>query len=153
MTSEAADLSQPAAGDAQSNNTSIPRRKPVPAGPPPLTSESITSPPTIASAEPQAAQQSAQSSYQAAGQTNTKEKKEPDVEYAAVKHGNRNAFSKFAFSVSLTALDKIRLGPLEKYLPYDKTRRRYIIAGAIAGIIALLALIIGLAAGLTAGKG
>lgn len=54
--------------------------------------------------------------------------------------------------LSLAVLDKLPLGPLEKYLPYDRRRRRYIIAGGIGCIIAILALIIGLAAGLSTKK-
>jgi hypothetical protein len=147
MASEVSGPSLPEAGDvhaAPNSNTNttadtnIPKRKPLPAAPaqpqPPLASVTSISPPTIAKDE------------------HTKQDgKEPAVEYTTVN--DNNGTSKFAFPLSLAALDRLRLGPLEKYLPYDRRRRRYIIAGAIAGIIALLALIIGLAAGLTAGKG
>lgn len=138
MTSDAPDPSQLEAGDAlASSNTNIPKRKPVPAAPaqPPLASDKPISPPTIA-----------------VDKETEQDTKEPDVEYSHVKDGSHKKASKFAIPLSLAALDKLRLGPLEKFLPYDARRRRYIIAGGIAGIIALLALIIGLAAGLTAGK-
>lgn len=142
MTVEVSDPSQLEAGDAHdvpnSTNTNIPKRKPVPGAPaqpqPPLASDSSISPPTISKDE-----------------HTEQDRKGPSVEYTTVnKH---NGTSKFALPLSLAALDRLRLGPLEKYLPYDRRRRRYIIAGGIAGIIAILALIIGLAAGLTAGKG
>jgi hypothetical protein len=143
MASEVSGPSLPEAGDVHTtlnSNTNtnadayIPKRKPLPAQPQPPLASDTSIPPTIAKDE------------------HTKQdRKEPAVEYTTV-NGN-NGTSKFAFPLSLAALDRLRLGPLEKYLPYDRRRRRYIIVGAIAGIIALLALIIGLAAGLTAGKG
>ena len=68
-----------------------------------------------------------------------------------VNHGARRRFALPA--LSLAVFDKVRLGPLDKYLPYEQRRRRYAIAGIFAGlIIALLALVIGLAVGLTTGK-
>lgn len=67
---------------------------------------------------------------------------------------NNGARSRFALpALSLAVFDKVRLGPLDKYLPYEQRKRRYVVAGIFAGLaIALLALIIGLAVGLTAGK-
>lgn len=67
---------------------------------------------------------------------------------------NNGAGRRFALpALSLAVFDKVRLGPLDKYLPYEQRKRRYAMAGIFAGlIIALLALVIGLAAGLTANK-
>ena len=140
MTTEVSGPAQLEAGDAHAvpdsnTNTSIPKRKPVPAQPQtPLASDSSISPPTIVKEE-----------------RTEQDTKGPAVEYSTVDKNTRT--SKFALPFSIAALDRLRLDPLEKYLPYDRRRRRYVIAGAIAGIIALLALIIGLASGLTAGKG
>lgn len=54
---------------------------------------------------------------------------------------------------SLAILDNVRLGPFDKYLPYEQRKRRLTIAALLAGVIlALLALIIGLAVGLTRNK-
>lgn len=72
-------------------------------------------------------------------------------ESRTVNNGTRRLFALPV--LSLAVLDKVRLGPLDKYLPPEQRRRRYTVAGIFAGIIlVLLALIIGLAAGLTAGK-
>ena len=67
---------------------------------------------------------------------------------------NKGNLRRFALPVlSLAVFDKVRLGPLDKYLPYEQRKRRYTISGIFAGlIIAFLALIIGLAVGLTVGK-
>lgn len=67
---------------------------------------------------------------------------------------NNGTGRRFALpALSLVVFDKVRLGPLDKYLPYEQRKRRYAVAGIFVGItLALLALIIGLAAGLTAGK-
>jgi hypothetical protein len=67
---------------------------------------------------------------------------------------NNGAGRRFVLpALSLAVFDKVHLGPLDKYLPYEQRKRRYATAGIFVGlIIAILALVIGLAAGLTANK-
>lgn len=124
-----------------SQPVSIPKRKPLPTNEPPVAEPTATA--TVAD-------------DQSHEQQNITSDPEKDVatgtwESRTVSNGPRRRFALPA--LSLAVFDKVRLGPLDKYLPYEQRKRRYAVAGIFAGIIlALLALIIGLAAGLTTGK-
>ncbi|KAL1990472.1 hypothetical protein VTN49DRAFT_6311 [Thermomyces lanuginosus] len=56
------------------------------------------------------------------------------------------------FGSILSSVKGFYVSYIAKYLPDDKRKRRYVLAGIVAGAIALLALIIGLAVGLTVGR-
>jgi hypothetical protein len=120
---------------------SIPKRKPLPTNDAPVTEPTAT---TIADDQSHEQLRNIASDPEKDVATGTWEPR-------AVNNG---APRRFVFpALSLAVFDKVRLGPLDKYLPYEQRKRRYTIAGIFAGlIIALLALIIGLAVGLTAGK-
>lgn len=120
---------------------SIPKRKPVPTAPAPINKEVSTT------------------SDDSDGQTqqlgiDPEKAPEATAWEPQVNSNGNGARARFVLpALSLAVFDRVRLGPLDKYLPLEQRKRRYTIAGIFAGLlVALLALIIGLAAGLTASK-
>lgn len=122
MESQPVELSQ---GSTQPSST-IPKRKPLPSAAAP--SSNVPPPPYP-------------------------EEKRPTVELESGRTGISQRKWKLAAVPSLgMLLDRVRLGPLDRYLPNDQRKRRVAVGGILAGIIVLLALIIGLSAGLTVGR-
>ncbi|EED18768.1 riboflavin aldehyde-forming enzyme [Talaromyces stipitatus ATCC 10500] len=115
--------------------TNIPRRKPVPATNRVSRVERTTTTTTTTGDE---------QTHELQSQSIASDPdKDLAVESQTVNSGSRRRWF-ILFAWCLAVIDRVRLGPLEKYLPSDQRKRRYVIAGIIAGtIIALLAIIIG----------
>jgi hypothetical protein len=133
---ENAELPQSSLAQPLPPPASIPKRKPVPVVEDPVIKEvSTTNDPR----------------YEHTQQLGTDPEKAPEAATWDSQRNNNAARGRFALpALSLAIFDKVRLGPLERYLPQAQRKRRYTIAGIFAGLLAaLLALIIGLAVGLT----
>ncbi|OKL62052.1 hypothetical protein UA08_02410 [Talaromyces atroroseus] len=120
-------------------SANFPKRKPVPAAQEPIVKEVSTA---------------NDHGYEQTQQLGADPEKSPEATtWDSQRNNNASRRKVFLPTLSLVVFDKVRLGPLERYLPQEPRKRRYTMAGIFAGLFAaLLVLIIGLAVGLTVNK-